>query len=138
MYVISITIQVVVQEVTVVGTSMGASTIWSYIELFGEDCIARAVFVDQAPLQVQIAHHMLVAVFDCLVDNQVGHKVLMHVPKDLISLDRQECQRQASCKINGIFAKLLCTSVCGLVPMDTTAAAVNTWKASNIVMSCMS
>ncbi|DBA80338.1 TPA: hypothetical protein ACH3X2_007283 [Trebouxia sp. C0005] len=39
------------QEVTVVGTSMGASTIWSYIELFGEDRIARAVFVDQAPLQ---------------------------------------------------------------------------------------
>lgn len=44
----------VVQEVTVVGTSMGASTIWSYIELFGEDRIARAVFVDQAPLQVHI------------------------------------------------------------------------------------
>ncbi len=54
MYVISITIQAVVQEVTVVGTSMGASTIWSYIELFGEDRIARAVFVDQAPLQVQM------------------------------------------------------------------------------------
>ena len=53
-YVISITIQAVVQEVTVVGASMGASTIWSYIELFGEDRIARAVFVDQAPLQVQI------------------------------------------------------------------------------------
>ena len=33
---------------------MGASTIWSYIELFGEDRIARAVFVDQAPLQVDI------------------------------------------------------------------------------------
>ncbi|DBB18923.1 TPA: hypothetical protein ACH3X3_000501 [Trebouxia sp. C0006] len=30
---------------------MGASTIWSYLELFGEDRIARAVFVDQAPLQ---------------------------------------------------------------------------------------
>ncbi len=54
MCVISITIQAVMQEVTVVGTSMGASTIWSYIELFGDDRIARAVFVDQAPLQVQI------------------------------------------------------------------------------------
>lgn len=42
-----------VQDVTLVGTSMGASTIWSYIELFGEVGIARAVFVDQAPLQVQ-------------------------------------------------------------------------------------
>lgn len=54
MYVISSITQAVVQEVTVVGTSMGASTIWSYIELFGEDRIARAVFVDQAPLQVHI------------------------------------------------------------------------------------
>jgi len=52
--VISSSAQAVVQKVTVVGTSMGASTIWSYLELFGEDRIARAVFVDQAPLQVQI------------------------------------------------------------------------------------
>lgn len=30
---------------------MGASTIWSYIELFGNLRLAKAVFVDQAPLQ---------------------------------------------------------------------------------------
>ncbi|KAL3147128.1 hypothetical protein ABBQ38_015085 [Trebouxia sp. C0009 RCD-2024] len=39
------------QDVTVVGTSMGASTIWSYTELFGDHRLAKAVFVDQAPLQ---------------------------------------------------------------------------------------
>ena len=32
---------------------MGASTIWSYIELFGHLRLAKAVFVDQAPLQVK-------------------------------------------------------------------------------------
>ncbi len=40
------------QVVTVVGTSMGAAVIWSYLELFGDARIAKAVFVDQAPLQV--------------------------------------------------------------------------------------
>lgn len=44
-----------VQDVTVVGSSMGASTIWSYIELFGNHRLAKAVFVDQAPLQVSSA-----------------------------------------------------------------------------------
>lgn len=29
----------------------GCSVIWSYIELFGEERLQRAVFVDQAPLQ---------------------------------------------------------------------------------------
>ena len=38
-----------------VGTSMGASTIWSYIELFGNLRLAKAVFVDQAPLQVTVS-----------------------------------------------------------------------------------
>ncbi|BDA49392.1 AB hydrolase superfamily protein YdjP [Coccomyxa sp. Obi] len=38
-------------EVTVVGSSMGAAVIWSYIELFGHQHLAKAVFVDQAPLQ---------------------------------------------------------------------------------------
>ena len=42
-----------IQNVTVVGTSMGASTIWSYTELFGDHRLAKAVFVDQAPLQVR-------------------------------------------------------------------------------------
>ena len=39
--------------VTVVGASMGASIIWSYFELFGngDGRIAKAIFVDQAPLQ---------------------------------------------------------------------------------------
>ena len=45
---------VVLQEPTVVGSSMGASIIWSYFELFGQDAlIAKAIFVDQTPLQVQ-------------------------------------------------------------------------------------
>lgn len=44
-----------IQDVTVVGTSMGASTIWSYTELFGDHRLAKAVFVDQAPLQVRHA-----------------------------------------------------------------------------------
>ena len=38
---------------TVVGTSMGAAVIWSYLELFGDARIAKAVFVDQAPLQAR-------------------------------------------------------------------------------------
>lgn len=37
--------------VYLVGTSLGAAVIWSYIELFGEHRLAGAVFVDQAPLQ---------------------------------------------------------------------------------------
>jgi pimeloyl-ACP methyl ester carboxylesterase len=41
-----------VQDVTVVGTSMGAAVIWSYVELFGVERLGKAVFVDQAPLQV--------------------------------------------------------------------------------------
>lgn len=43
--------QLGLQEVTVVGASMGAAVIWSYYELFGKERLARAVFVDQAPLQ---------------------------------------------------------------------------------------
>jgi non-heme chloroperoxidase len=39
------------QEVTVVGSSMGAAVIWSYWELYGAHRLAQAVFVDQAPLQ---------------------------------------------------------------------------------------
>ncbi|CAL5224510.1 g7207 [Coccomyxa viridis] len=39
------------QDVTVVGSSMGASIIWAYIELYGEDRLRSAVFVDQVPLQ---------------------------------------------------------------------------------------
>jgi pimeloyl-ACP methyl ester carboxylesterase len=38
-------------NVTVVGSSMGAAIIWSYFELFAGERIAQAVFVDQAPLQ---------------------------------------------------------------------------------------
>ncbi|KAI8475875.1 MAG: Alpha/Beta hydrolase protein [Monoraphidium minutum] len=40
-----------ITDATVVGTSMGCAVIWSYIELFGTDRLAKAVFVDQAPLQ---------------------------------------------------------------------------------------
>eukprot|EP01024_Parvocaulis_polyphysoides_P025259 TRINITY_DN23067_c1_g1_i5.p1 TRINITY_DN23067_c1_g1~~TRINITY_DN23067_c1_g1_i5.p1 ORF type:complete len:298 (+),score=38.22 TRINITY_DN23067_c1_g1_i5:40-894(+) len=39
------------QNVTLVGTSMGASVIWCYFELFAGERIGKAVFVDQAPLQ---------------------------------------------------------------------------------------
>ena len=38
-------------NVTVVGSSMGAAVIWSYFELFGKNRISKAAFVDQAPLQ---------------------------------------------------------------------------------------
>lgn len=37
-------------RVTLAGHSMGASVIWSYLEQFGADRIARLVFIDQAPL----------------------------------------------------------------------------------------
>lgn len=46
-----------VEGATVVGTSMGCAVIWSYFELFGlsggrdRAAVAKAVFVDQAPLQ---------------------------------------------------------------------------------------
>lgn len=42
-----------VQLATVVGCSMGAAVIWAHLELFGDARIAKCVFVDQAPLQVQ-------------------------------------------------------------------------------------
>ena len=42
----------VAQLATVVGCSMGASVIWSHLELFGDARISKAVFVDQVPLQV--------------------------------------------------------------------------------------
>ena len=35
------------KDICVVGTSMGAAIIWSYIELYGHARLARAVFVDQ-------------------------------------------------------------------------------------------
>lgn len=38
-------------DVTLIGTSMGASIIWCYFDMFGNDKISKAVFVDQAPLQ---------------------------------------------------------------------------------------
>ena len=36
-------------EVDLMGHSIGSSIIWSYIDLFGEDRLGRFVFVDQAP-----------------------------------------------------------------------------------------
>ncbi|KAK9904786.1 hypothetical protein WJX75_002581 [Coccomyxa subellipsoidea] len=38
-------------DVTVVGSSLGGAVIWSYIELYGHQHLGKAVFVDQAPLQ---------------------------------------------------------------------------------------
>jgi len=37
----------------VVGSSMGASVIWSYVELFGHQHLGKLVFVDQSPLQAR-------------------------------------------------------------------------------------
>ena len=39
------------QDVTVVGASLGAAVIWSYWEIFGDERLSSCVFVDQAPLQ---------------------------------------------------------------------------------------
>ncbi|MEW5306494.1 MAG: hypothetical protein WDW36_008953 [Sanguina aurantia] len=39
------------EQVVVVGTSLGCAVIWSYIELYGEARLKGAVTVDQAPLQ---------------------------------------------------------------------------------------
>jgi len=54
------------------------------------------------------------------------------MPEGLTCLFRHECgiRRQASCKVNGMFAEILCISVCEFVPMGTTAAAVNAWQDS--------
>lgn len=41
----------VLDNVTLVGASLGCAIIWSYFELFGSRKIKAAVFVDQAPLQ---------------------------------------------------------------------------------------
>lgn len=40
-----------VRNVTAVGWSMGASVLWSYLELFGSDRIGKLVSVDQSPAQ---------------------------------------------------------------------------------------
>ena len=37
----------IVQAVTVIGSSMGAAIIWAYIELYRHDRLTQAVFVDQ-------------------------------------------------------------------------------------------
>ena len=42
------------QDATVVGSSMGASIVWSYIELYGHQHLGKLVFVDQTPLQVRL------------------------------------------------------------------------------------
>ena len=42
------------QDATVVGSSMGASVLWSYIELYGHQHLGKLVFVDQTPLQVRL------------------------------------------------------------------------------------
>ena len=42
------------QDVFLVGTSMGAAVIWSYIENYRTSRLSGAVFVDQAPLQVSM------------------------------------------------------------------------------------
>ena len=38
------------EQVDVLGHSMGSSVIWSYLDLFGEDRLRRLVIVDQAPM----------------------------------------------------------------------------------------
>jgi pimeloyl-ACP methyl ester carboxylesterase len=39
-----------VHDIVLGGHSMGASVIWSYLEQFGADRIAKLIFIDQAPL----------------------------------------------------------------------------------------
>lgn len=39
------------EDATAVGWSLGCPVIWSYLELFGDHRLARAVFVEQAPRQ---------------------------------------------------------------------------------------
>lgn len=39
------------EDVTVLGWSMGASILWSYIELFGNHRISGLICVDQSPAQ---------------------------------------------------------------------------------------
>ena len=39
------------QEVTVLGSSMGASILWSYLQLFGNYRVAKLICVDQSPCQ---------------------------------------------------------------------------------------
>ena len=46
----------IAQAVTIVGSSMGASIIWAYIELYGHDRLARAVFVDQVALRLTFSN----------------------------------------------------------------------------------
>lgn len=43
------------QEVTLLGWSMGGAVIWSYYEIFGADRVAGFVFVDQSPRQYRSA-----------------------------------------------------------------------------------
>ena len=43
--------QLDLREVTVLGWSLGCAVIWSYVELFGNDRLAQAVFVEQSPRQ---------------------------------------------------------------------------------------
>jgi pimeloyl-ACP methyl ester carboxylesterase len=38
------------REVALAGHSMGASIIWSYVEQFGAERLAKLIFIDQAPL----------------------------------------------------------------------------------------
>ncbi|WKY46604.1 alpha/beta hydrolase [Eubacteriaceae bacterium ES3] len=40
-----------VSDVTVLGWSMGAAVLWSYLELFGNHRVGKLIVVDQAPLQ---------------------------------------------------------------------------------------
>ncbi len=39
------------KDVTLLGWSMGASIIWSYIDLFGNEYLAKIILVDQSPRQ---------------------------------------------------------------------------------------
>lgn len=38
-------------DITAIGWSMGASVLWSYLELFADDRIRKLVYVDQSPSQ---------------------------------------------------------------------------------------
>ncbi|KAI7836993.1 hypothetical protein COHA_009175 [Chlorella ohadii] len=105
-------VQLELIDVTVVGASMGCAVIWSYIELFGEDRLKQACFVDQAPLQ------------NVAADWKWGSTGCY----DLASLTRLQCKLQSDfagfAKDNGAF----CTSI-PLAPEVTRVLEQETLRA---------
>jgi pimeloyl-ACP methyl ester carboxylesterase len=54
-----------VPKVNLLGWSMGCSVIWSYIDLFGQDAINKAIFDDEPPVLVSSPYDSLDEVLTC-------------------------------------------------------------------------